>query len=50
MIPADEFIGHMNNCLRLIEETAVGEAVKQKGKLTAAAGKNILLGLMTLNF
>lgn len=50
MIPADEFIGHMNNCLRLIEETAAGEAVKQKGKLTAAAGENILLGLMTLNF
>ncbi|MHB8137873.1 MAG: hypothetical protein ACYDGO_05730 [Smithellaceae bacterium] len=50
MIPADEFIGHMNNCLRLIEETAVGEALKQKGKRTVAIGKNVTPGLMTLNF
>ncbi|MDD4357533.1 MAG: hypothetical protein PHN98_09800 [Smithellaceae bacterium] len=50
MIPADEFIGHINNCLRFIEQTAKVEAAGQKGKRSAAAGKKITPGLMTLNF
>ncbi len=50
MIPADEFIGHINNCLRFIEQNAKVEAAGQKGKRSAAAGKKVTPGLMTLNF
>jgi tetratricopeptide (TPR) repeat protein len=50
MIPADEFIGHINNCLRFIEETVKDEAAGQKGKRSGASGKKVTPGLMTLNF
>jgi len=50
MIPADEFIGHINNGLRFIEETMKDEAAGQKGKRSAAAGNKVTPGLMTLNF
>ena len=50
MIPADEFIGHMNNGLRFIEEITKDEAAGQKGKRSAAAGNKVTPGLMTLNF
>jgi len=50
MIPADEFIGHINNCLRFIEETAKDETAGQKGKRLSTSGKKVAPGLMTLNF
>lgn len=50
MIPADEFIGHINNCLRFIEQSAKVEAAGQKGKRSAAAWNKVTPGLMTLNF
>jgi len=50
MIPADEFIGHINNGLRFIEETLKDEAAGQKGKRSAADGNKVSPGLMTLNF
>lgn len=50
MIPADEFIGHINNCLRFIEQNAKVEAAGQKGKRSAAAWNKVTPGLMTLNF
>jgi tetratricopeptide (TPR) repeat protein len=50
MIPADEFIGHMDNCLRCIKEIMKDGAAGQKGKRSAAAGEKVMSGLMTLNF
>ena len=50
MIPADEFIGHINNCLQFIEQTAKNEKAGQRGKRLSASGKKVAPGLMTLNF
>jgi len=49
MITADEFIRHMENCLRLIEETGEGDIGKQKETLVAFDQK-VSASLMTLNF
>lgn len=49
MIPADEFIGHMNNCLRVMDsalESGPGDGKDKAG----AADKNVWTSLMTLNF
>jgi len=50
MIPADEFIGHINNCLKSIKETQKDEIAEQKGKRSGASAKKVTPGLMTLNF
>ena len=50
MIPADEFIGHINNCLQFIEQTAKNEKAGQRGKQLSTSGKKVAPGLMTLNF
>ncbi len=50
MIPADEFIGHINNCLQFIEKTAKNEKAGQRGKQLSTSGKKVAPGLMTLNF
>jgi hypothetical protein len=50
MITADEFIRHMENCLRLIGEIEEGKVGKQKQKVSAVSDQNIFPSLMTLNF
>jgi len=50
MITADEFIRHMENCLRLIGEIEEGKVGKQKQKVSAASDQNVFPSLMTLNF
>jgi len=49
MIPADEFIRHMNNCLQVMDSVMDGEAGDKKGR-TGASDKNVWTNLMTLNF
>jgi tetratricopeptide (TPR) repeat protein len=50
MIPADEFIGHINNCLKFIEDNAKDGTEGQKEKRMGTSGKKVTPGLMTLNF
>ncbi|PKN19420.1 MAG: hypothetical protein CVU71_07905 [Deltaproteobacteria bacterium HGW-Deltaproteobacteria-6] len=49
MISADEFIGHMNNCLRVMDSVMESEAGDRKGR-AGASDKIAWTNLMTLNF
>jgi hypothetical protein len=50
MITADEFIDHMEKCLRLIDTAAESSVRKSNDKAITAPDKNLSLSLMTLNF
>jgi tetratricopeptide (TPR) repeat protein len=49
MVAADEFISHMNNCLRVIDSTLESETGDKKNKIPAS-DKSVWTNLMTLNF
>ncbi|MRR14849.1 MAG: hypothetical protein EG826_00160 [Deltaproteobacteria bacterium] len=49
MIPADEFIRHMDTCLHMMDSLMESAAAPKKGR-TAASDKKVWTSLMTLNF
>ena len=49
MIPADEFIRHMNNCLQVMDSVIESETEEKKGR-AGVSDKNVWTNLMTLNF
>ncbi len=49
MIPADEFIEHMDNCLRVMDSMPENEAGEKAGR-AGLSGGNIWISLMTVNF
>jgi hypothetical protein len=49
MIPADEFIRHMNTCLHMMDSVIESEKAQKKGT-AAVSDKTVRTPLMTLNF